>query len=221
MLLRVLFLCAAVAVLGEVLLEAVASLAIAAFHRQGITAARAEFAFAAGVAQSALANDVAQGETPGPMPTVAPTCAIATASGCTLTVHATLAIVTPSPSPCPTNGCALYLQSNDAVTEGRSSVAIGVTVTDAAGDIVALRSGTLAFRTSRIAPYATLDGMLDASLDDPAGSAGEMGGSVPTGASAGTLLDVVYENAQSGATLPANVWTGLPASAPLERTWTP
>jgi hypothetical protein len=221
MLLRVLFLCAAVAVLGETMLQAAASLAIAALHQQGVAAARNEFGVAAGVAQSTLANAIAAGYTPAPLPSLTPTCAVTTDGGCTLTANATLAIATPSPSACPTSGCDFYLQGNDAVSESRTSVAIDVDVTDSEGEIVASRSGTVVFRSLRVPPYILSDGMLDATLDDTAGSAGEIGGSVPSGTSAGTLIDVVYQNARSGETIPANVWNGLGASAPLERAWTP
>jgi hypothetical protein len=220
-LLRVLFLAFAVALLGETLLHAAAALAIAAFHRQGTMAAQATFANAAQLAQSAIANALASGATPpATMPSPAPTCATSDGNACLMMSSVTLTSATPAPSPCPSAGCDAYLQGNDAIGEGRIAVTIDAVITNAAGETIATRGGTVLFRTLRVAPYAIPVGALDATLDD-LGSAGDEGGIVPAGSGAGTLIDVVYKNASSGATMPANVWTGLAPSAPLMRSWTP
>lgn len=222
MLLRVLFLCFAAGVLGETLLRAAASLATAAFHRQGILAAQSEFIDATQFAQGALADAIAGGGAPPSiLPSPAPTCVVASTDGCALTATAALSLATPSPSPCPSTGCGVYLQGNDAVDEGRADLALSITVTNAVGQRVATRDGTVVFRTMRVAPYAVPAGMLDSTLAESAGTAGDLGGDVPSSATLGTLIDVVYQNAQSGATMPANVWSGLPASAPLGRAWSP
>lgn len=221
MLLRILFLCIAIAVLGETLLQASVSLALAAFHRQGIAAANAEFTDAVSVALEAIASAIAAGGSPPAMlPSVAPTCAAVSDDGCALAAAATIALANPSPVPCASSGCGIYLHGNDSVAEGRMGIVVDATAFSSMGGVVTTRSGTVVFRTLRVAPYAIPDGVLDATLDEPAGAAGDSGGSIPTSTSSGTLIDVVYHNAQSGATLPANVWAGLPASAPLDRNWT-
>ncbi|HEY9085461.1 MAG TPA: hypothetical protein VIN40_05945 [Candidatus Tyrphobacter sp.] len=222
MLLRVLFLAFAIALLGETLLHAAAALALAAFHRQGIAAAQTAFANAAQLAQSSIASAVASGATPPVMmPSPAPTCAERSGDTCLMTSSVTLTPATPAPSPCPSTGCGTYLQGEDAIGEGRLAVAIDAVVTNAAGERIAARDGNVVFRTLRIPPYAIPVGALDATLDDLAGSAGDEGGLVSAGSGAGTLIDVVYRNASSGATMPANVWTGLAPPAPLARPWTP
>ncbi len=216
------FLAFALAVLGETLLHAAAALALAAFHRQGVSAAQAAFVNAAQLAQSTIAGAMASGATPPTvMPSPAPTCAASSDDACLMTSSVTLTEVTPAPSPCPSPGCGTYLQGNDAIAEGRLAVAIDAVVTNAAGETIAARGGTVVFRTFRITPYAVPVGSLDATLDDLAGNAGDEGGIVPAGPGAGTLIDVVYQNASSGATMPANVWSGLAPSAPLVRSWTP
>lgn len=220
MLLRVIFLCFAIASLGETLFQAAGAAALAAFHRQGIAAAQTGFIQSAQSAQSAIAAAIAAG-TPLPtqFPAPQPTCALADATGCLLFERSQITLATAAPSPCASQ-CATFLQENDAVDEGRVDVTISVDVTNSAGDLVASRGGTVLFRTMRIAPYALASGTLDSSLDGVAG-AGDIGGTAATASSSGTLVDVIYRNAQSGAITPANVWNALPAQPPATTSWSP
>lgn len=220
MLLRAIFLCFAVAVLGETLFQAAGAAALAAFHRQGIAAAESGFAESAQIVQSTIASAMAVATPlPSQIPDPAPTCALSYTDGCALVEHSHIVIATASPSPC-SSQCATFLQENDAVDEGRVAASISVTVTNAAGNLVASRRGTLLFRTLRVAPYALTAGTLDATLDGVADT-GDIAGTAPSATSSGTLVDVVYRNAQSGAIMPANVWNALPAVAPPAQNWSP
>lgn len=222
MLLRVIFLTMAIAVLGETLLHAAATLALAAFHRQGAAVARIAFVDAAQLAQGAIATALASGATPpATIPAPTPFCALSNGATCAMIARTTIALTTPAPAPCPSDDCGAYLQGNDAIEEGRLAVAIDAVVTNAVGDTIAVRSGDVIFRTLRIAPYAIPAGSLDATLDDFPGSVGDAGGMAPFSSSSGTLIDVVYRNAVNGAAIPANVWTGLAPSAAEARAWTP
>lgn len=220
MLLRVIFLCFAIATLGETLFQGAGAVALAAFHRQGVAAAQVGFLESAQAAQSAIASAIAAGTAlPIQIPAPQPTCALADTSGCLLLERSQIALATATPSPC-TSQCATFLQENDAVTEGRVNVTVSVAVTNSAGDLVASRGGTILFRTLRIAPYALASGALDSSLDGIVGT-GDIGGTAATSTSSGTLVDVIYRNAQSGAVMPANVWNALPAQPPASSSWSP
>lgn len=110
-------------------------------------------------------------------------------------------------SPCPSDGCTIYEQGNDAVTEGRVLTYVSAEAISPGGTILASRDARLVFRTWRVAPYAALTGTLDQSIEGLApGGAGDDGGAVPNGTAPGTLIDVLYENQRTGATTPANVW---------------
>ena len=223
MLLRALFLALAIAALAETLLHASATLALTALRERGVEAVQAEFASAAQTAQSEIAAAAEENVLPTALPSPSPTCALAGPTGCELTASASIDLATPAatPSVCPSAGCGAYLQENAAIDEGRAAVTIDAIVTNSSGTDVATRSATVVFRTLRIAPYAALTGVLDDTLDGVSGTSGDSAGEVPTDATAGTLINVLYRNAQSGATMPANVWSGIAPSAPLSRTWSP
>lgn len=220
--LRALFVCFAIAVLSESILQAAGALAVAALARQGIAATASAFGDGAQRAQGAIAAAIAQGETPpAAVPSPAPTCVLSSGSACALIATESIVLATPSAAPCPSVGCAGYEQENDVVGEGRVVATIEALVSNAQGTPVAARSGTLVFRTLRVAPYAVFTGALDATLDDDEGGAGDLGGLVPAGSSAGTLIDVVYQNASSGAVMPANVWSGLAPTTLSSSSWSP
>ncbi len=222
MLLRVLFLCFAVAVLGETMLQGAAALAMSVLREQGVAAASSTFASAAQLAQSAIAAGIeAGGVPPSTLPSPTATCVLGDGSACALTASATITLATPAPTACPSAGCGAYLQGNDDVGEGRIVAAITAVVRDASGAEVAARSGSLVFRTLLVPPYAVADGALDATLDGSESGAGDLGGLAPANSANGTLVDVVYENASTGALMPANVWNGLPAGAPITSGWSP
>ncbi len=211
MLLRVLFLCSAIVVLGETLLQAAASLAVAALQRRGVTVAQNAFADAEQLAQATLAAAMADGATPPASLPPVQTCVASDAGTCTMIAHASVALATPVPTPCPRTGCSTYLQENDAVEEGRVVAAIATTVTLASGAPIAARNGSVVFRTMRAPPYAVASGALDATLDDSESGAGDAAG----------LIEVVYQNAVSGAAMPASVWSGLAPSVPAASGWSP
>ncbi len=222
MLLRTLFLCFAAAVLGETMLQAAAALAVIALHEQGAAAASGTFAGAAQLAQSAIAAALQAGGTPpATFPSPTPACVLGEASACELTASASITLATPAPASCPSDGCGAYLQGNDVVGEGRVVASISAVVRDASGATVASRSGSVVFRTLLVPPYAIADGALDATLDGSESGAGDLGGLAPTSIANGTLVDVVYQNASSGALMPANVWDGLAAGAPITTGWSP
>lgn len=220
--LRALFLCLAIAVLGETILQAAAALAVSALSRTGIAAATNALGDATERAQSAIAIAVAQGATPPVLvPSPAPTCVLANDTGCSIVAAESIVLATPDPTSCPMQGCAGYEQGNDAVGEGRFVATISATASNAQGVPIATRTRSVIFRTLHVPPYAVPGGALDATLDDSESGAGDLGGMTPLDSSSGTLVDVVYQNATSGAVMPANVWMGLAPSAPATSSWSP
>ena len=196
------------AVIAETILHASASLARAALHQRAVTVAQTQFSAAATEAQQTIALAIQGGADPSAMipvmPAAAPTCALQSATGCALTAATSVTTATPMPSAtgCPNTNCTIYLQSNDAVSEGRLVLAIVSTVTSPSGVVLAQRSGTIAVRTFRVPPYASIAGALDAANGTTA-STGDDGGAA-TGTA--TLVNAVYQNAVTGTFLPGNVW---------------
>ncbi len=221
MLLRALFVSFACIVVAQTMLQAAAALALTALHRQSIAAASSAFVDATQRAQAYIANAIVQNAPlSGAVPSPEPTCVVSGDAGCTLVAHETIVVATPEPTACPPAACYGYVQSNDAVGEGRAVATIAASISDAAGEQLAARGGSVVFRTLRVAPYAVAAGATDATLDDGESGAGDTGG-ITAGVSSGTLIEVVYRNAASGALMPANVWTGLaPGSAPPSA-WSP
>lgn len=222
MLLRVIAVCFASAVLAETMLQGTAALATATLHRQAIAAARSAFAAAAENAQQTIAAAVSAGAAiPATLPSAAPACVVTSSGTCLLSATVGVSLATPQPTACPSSGCAAYAQGNDAIGEGRAVATIVATISNAAGRTLAVRGGSVVFRTVRVAPYAMIAGVLDATLDDAESGPGDAAGIVPGAVSQGTLVDVVYENAVTGAIMPANVWSGLAPSAPTSPNWSP
>ena len=230
MLLRTLFILVLFAALSETIVHGAHALAQALLRREAAAAVRQQLAAATALARESIAGAIAAGADPrDPMPAApspAPACAISTASGCALMSKATIAFsIAPgaTASPCPSEGCTVYEQANDAVTEGRVVADVTAQAITAGGTILASRDARLTFRTWRVAPYAALTGALDESLEAlaPAG-AGDDGGAVPNGTAPGTLIDVLYENQRTGATMPANVWHAESAhQAVTPSAWSP
>lgn len=213
MLLRTLFVLVLFAALSETIVHGAHELAQTLLRREAALAVRQELATATAQARESIAHAIAAGADPReavpPSPSPSATCAIALASGCALTAKATMAftVAAATASPCPSDGCTVYEQDNDAVTEGRIIAEISAQASSSDGTILASRDRRLTFRTWRVTPYAALTGALDESLEAlaPAG-AGDDGGAVPNGTAPGTLIDVLYQNQRTGATIPANVW---------------
>jgi hypothetical protein len=185
MLLRALFVLVLFAALSETIVHGAHALAQTLLRREASLAVREQLAAATAQARESIAGAIAGGADPrdvipaAPSPTAA--CAIATATGCALQAEVVISFSVPSaatPSPCPSDGCTVYEQGNDAVTEGRAIADVSAEALSADGTILASRDQRLTFRTWRVAPYAALTG----------------------------TLDVLYENQRTGATMPANVW---------------
>ena len=186
-------------------------------RRQASFAVRAQIDASVAAARAAVANAIAAGADPqSPAPVVpAPvaTCRLASGTGCAIEGRATIAFASSapaSPRPCASDACSIYEQGNDAVDEGRIGAVIEAQAVAGSGAILAARTATVTFRTTRIAPYAVVAGRADGTTDAVASAgSGDDGGAAPDGAAPGTLIDVLYENRATGATLPANVWRPL------------
>jgi hypothetical protein len=191
-----------VAVLGEGIVYGAAGLARMSFHARVHAAIRSAFADAVHQAQTAAIN--------GTVPLPVATCAYANDAGCAITVRTAIVAATPAPSPAPsscvTAGCTVYMQNNSHVSESRASYAITESVVASNGDVLMSRTATVAFRTFATAPYASLVGSLDATLDAIAkGSAGDDGGSASPANS--TLIHVEYRQSGNPAVrIPGDVW---------------
>ena len=100
--------------------------------------------------------------------------------------------------------CAVSLQENDAVVEGRFAVRIRVVVSGATAVALAARDRYAVFRTFRVVPYAALAGVRDVGSDGIAtgSSEGDDGGSPIA-----TTVNVRYLNALTGASIDANAWS--------------
>ncbi len=212
MLVRVMVLTAFVAVLGETIVYGAAALARMSFHAREHAAVRAAFSDAIRQAQTAAAG--------APIPQPSAICAYATNLGCAMTVRTTISVPSPNPGATPQScadaACTIYMQSNSHVAESRASYAITAQVTASNGDVMMTRRGVVAFRTFATAPYATLVGSLDATLDGLAnGDVGDDAGSASQ--TNATLIHVDYQQQGSPATrIPGDVWRSLdehPAAA--------
>jgi len=213
-LLRTLFALLLFTVLGETVVHAVAALAQIIVHRQALAAVETELDAAETAAQRSVADAIAAGASPASpnpqAPSPSPTCVARTQNGCTIFAQAAIAFASPEPSssasPCPSGSCTAYEQENDAVAEGRIDAELAATATSANGSVLASRTARLSFRTLLVAPYALLSGQTDASVADDGTNPGDDAGAAPDGTAAGTLVDVLYRNRTTGATMPANVW---------------
>lgn len=216
MLLRTLFVLVLIATLTETVVHGVGALAAAALRRQALVAVREQIATSTTLARDAVARAVAAGadpRAPEPQPpSPAPACRLRGQHGCAIAGVATIsfarAVTGPPevPAPCPRAACTAYAQANDAIDEGRIDATIRAQAVAAGGAVLASRTVRLRFRTLRVAPFAALAGQDDESLEASSGGPGDDAGAAPNGTAPGTLIDVLYENAATGATLPANVW---------------
>ena len=207
MLLRTLFLLALLAVIGETIVHGAASLAQVGLRQRALDTARAAFVSGVHTAQSAaVARRV-------PSPTA--TCAFADANGCEINVQTTFATPTPASAPtpaaCPGTACTVVLQANSAVGEARATYVISSVVSAASGATLAARTGTVSFRTFATAPYASIVGSTDGTLDAlmNAGTGDDAGAT-------NTLITVEYDVSGGGGATAGNVWQPVvesPASA--------
>ena len=212
MLLRTLFAIALLLALAETMLHAVNALAQGALRRQALMSVHDEVANATSAAHNAIAAPIAAGadpRSPDPSPpAIQPRCSLRVSGTCAILGVAVVRFSAPPQalgSPCPDDRCTVYRQEDDAVDEGRIDVTIAARARAHDGALLASRDVRLTFRTLRVTPYAALTGQLDvtAGAEEPSGNDA---GAAPMGAAPGTLIDVVYENAVTGAKIPANVW---------------
>ena len=144
--------------------------------------------------QQSVAARIAVGASPPT--TLAPisTCMQVGASSCALQTTTTVALIALPGAP--------ILQGNVAVSEGRFAIRFQSSVRDTQGRTIAQRSSTALLRTLAQPPFASYEGQ------------GENGGIPPSATSQGTLVDVLYQNASSGARMPGNVWSAPSSPAP-------
>lgn len=225
MLLRTLFALVLFGALADTLLHAVQAMAQTALRRQASIAVRAEIETATALARDAVAAAVAAGGDtrrldPEPPPAKA-VCRLRRNGGCALEARAIVRFSLPvTASPCPQLSCTVYEQNNDAVGEGRIDATIEAEAVAPDGATLAFRTVRAVFRTLRVAPFAALAGDSDASaLSAPL--PGDDAGAAPRGTAPGTLVDVLYRNAVTGETFPANVWQATAESANGATAWRP
>ena len=103
------------------------------------------------------------------------------------------------------------MQGNSAVGEARAAFVISSIVSAASGAQIATRIGMVTFRTFATAPYASIVGSTDGTLDALMnGGAGDDAGAT------NTLITVEYDLRGGGAATAGNVWQPViesPASA--------
>jgi hypothetical protein len=212
-LLRTTFLLALLAAVAQTIVHGAASLAQVGLRQRALDVARTAFVTGVHTAQTA----VAQGSVPSP----SATCAYADANGCEINVQTTFATPTPAavptPGTCPATACTVMLQGNSAVSEARAAYVISSVVRAASGATLATRTGIVAFRTFATAPYASIVGSTDGTLDAlmNAGTGDDAG-------AANTLITVEYDPSGGGTGTAGNVWqpvieNPVPAAPAWER----
>jgi hypothetical protein len=234
MLLRVLFVAVLLSALAETIVHGVHALAQAAVHRRALIAVHEEIAAATTRASDAVAAAIAAGSDPRTVdpvpPPPVPACRLYTRRGCAIEGVATISFALPAvsasavPSPCPSGACNSYAQENDTVDEGRIQARIAARAVAENGVPLAARVAYVTFRTWRDAPYVALAGESDGANAAVGGAfdLGDDGGTTSVGGAPGTLIDVVYENAFSKKTMPANVWRSRAQAARAKpEPWSP
>lgn len=234
MLLRTLFVTILLAALAEAIVGGVHALAQAALRRQALVAVHDELLAGATLARSAVAQAIENGADPRRLVPVAPSpipeCRLRVGDACAIQGVARIAFDAPglgggaSPSPCPSGACTIYEQENDAVWEGRIGATISADALGPNGALLASRRSRVTFRTMRAPPYAAPAGYADASTGDVNGplQTGDDGGSAGGLSAPGTLIDVLYQNALTGAAMPANVWRSqVQSGIATSRPWSP
>lgn len=213
MLARAIVVIAFVVALATALVHACASLARARVHRIAATAVATSFDAALAAAQAELAAELAAGGDPRAIAfvpsTPPPTCARTLVDGtCVLTIVVAFAATTTTAIGSVRTGacvpqCAIDLQGNDAIEEGRFALRIDARASGPSGTVFASRDRYAVFRTTRIAPYASLIGTRDAAGESIAAGSSE---GEDAGTPVLTTVDVRYVNAATGAKMDGNAW---------------
>lgn len=234
MLLRTLFVAILLTALAESIVHGVHALAQSALHRQALAAVHDEVLSGTTLARGAIARAIDEGADPRrvvpAMPSPSTQCRMHVEGACAIEGTARITFDSPaqgggsSPSPCPNDACAIYEQENDAVTEGRAAATIAAEALGPEGAVLAARTSRVTFRTMRVPPFAVPVGHADGSAADAGNAlqAGDDGGFAGGTAGPGTLIDVIYRNAATGAAIPANVWRSqLQSGIPTSQPWSP
>jgi len=191
--LRALFFAAVAAAIAQ----SFAALALTLARTESLHAARAAARDALGAApvtvQQIVASRIALGS--DPLAAIAPIVRCTALGKLPCALRATTSM-TLRPS-----GAGAILQNNAVVEEARIDVSLRSVVTDSAGSAVVVAHRLALLRTFAEPPYASYEG--DA----------ESAGIAPSSSGAGTLVDVIYRNIKSGASIPGNVWS-TPTAAP-------
>jgi hypothetical protein len=213
-LLRTLFAVALLTAVAGTMVHATAALTAARVHRAAALAADRSLAQTLAEVQSSIQSQITAGADPRALKMGLPpleTCALRLATSCALRVSATITDTTlkdVSTTSSSLGGCAplcaMSLQENDTIAEGRVAVRIRVVVRGGTAVALAARDRYAVFRTFRVPPYAALAGVRDVGSDGIAigSSEGDDGGSPIA-----TTVNVRYLNAVTGGSIDANAWS--------------
>jgi hypothetical protein len=213
-LLRTLFAVVLLTAVAGTIVHATAALAAARVHRAAALAADRFAAQALAEVQSTVGAQVAAGADPRAIKVVLPPlqgCVLRLSASCALRASAEISNTTLKGVSHTSSGlgacaplCAISLQENDAVAEGRVAVRIRVTASGGTGVALAARDRYAVFRTFRVPPYAALAGIRDVGSDGIAIGSSEGDDS---GAPIATTVNVRYVNATTGHGIDANAWS--------------
>ena len=200
MLIRTFFLLGAVATLLSALIAGAQATANVVLHRKALVAMRAAYRTRVAAIESGLARSLEHGQAyAGPPATTS--CVLQQGDGrCAIAVTATSNLLVRSGGG--------ELQENDAVAEGRVAASVDLVARASSGRVLGERQAGVVFRTLHTTPWALESGNLDAAFEtsNDAEEPGDDGGTMPAPSSPGSLIEVVYRNARTGAEIPANVW---------------
>ena len=216
MLIRTLFLLGAVAMLLSALIAGSQAAANVVLHRKALVAMRAAYQTRVAAVESGIAQSLEYWHAYAELPATTSCVLEQGDGGCAIAVTAASHLQA-------RNGGG-ELQENDAVAEGRIAATVDVVARASSGRVLGERQAGVVFRTLHTAPWALESGNLDAAFEtsNDAEEPGDAGGTMPAPSSPGSLIDVVYRNAQTGAEMPANVWrAATPDPDAASAAWSP
>lgn len=205
----------------------------ATIHRQAAQYIQIGFDRAAASLQSSIASGIRNGTldpralaSPLPAFTPLPVLCVGAQAPCSDFTTATIVLTntvdvaasaTPFPCDARTTNCALALESDAHVDEGRVAAQIVVRILAADGTLLATRAENVTLRTFATAPYAAVSGARDRSFDAPypldteGDDGGLRSGAAPSACASSappddTTVRVAYVNARSGACTDGSRW---------------
>lgn len=193
---------------------------------------------AAASLEQTIAADMQRGGVPNPAPAFTPIPPVCANSTCTYRIAETISFIQAAPAtPGPAcdasqTNCAANVQTNGYVAESRVTAQITVTLLDARGYSLGVRTATVALRTFQSPPYAAIAGSRDGAFDDVSNgaSAGDDGGAAPApnacapppSVSDDTSVRVEYRNKTTGACTDGSAWANSSYSVPTPPSgWNP